>query len=132
MKAPILFLVLLTFISTAKVDNNFVDKIKCLITNEVIQKTVVDFIEIVKTKDVPKIIKALFEGYSVIEKEVLKCWNNEPLLLSPKQTKTKKPLPEKKKRTECEKKCYGDCIHIKKYMEYVLCAEDCIKKKCKE
>ena len=131
MKASILFFVLLTFISTAKVENNYVDKIKCLFTNEVIQETVVNFIEIVKTKDVTKIIKALFEDYPVIEKEVLKCWNNEPLLLSPKPTKTKKPLPEKRKPTECESKCYGDCMHIKKHIEYALCAEDCIKKNCK-
>ena len=131
MKAPILFLVLLTFISTAKVESNFVDKIKCLISNEAIKKSVVDFIEVVKTKDVHNIIKALFEGYSVIEKEVLKCWNDEPLLLSPKPAKTKKPLPEKRKPTECESKCYGGCMHIKKHIEYALCAEDCIKKNCK-
>ena len=130
MKAPILFFILLTFISTAKVENNFVDKIKCVISNEVIKKTVVDFIEIVKTKDVPKIIKALLEDYTVIEKEVLKCWNKEPLLLSPK--KTKKPLPEKKKPSECVSKCYRGCAHIKKYFEYAICADECIKKNCKE
>ena len=129
MKTPILFFVLLTFISTSKVETNVFEKVYCLLTNEEIKIYVVDLIETIKTKDVPKIIKALMEGYNILKNEKKKCWNNEPLLLSPAKKKT--PLPEKKKRTECEKKCYRDCIHIKKYMEYVLCAEDCIKKNCK-
>jgi len=129
MKTPILFLILLTFISTSKVETNLVQKIQCLITNKVIRETVAEFIETIKTKDVPEIIKALMEGIPVIQKEVLNCWSDEPLLLAPPKNK-KKPLPEKRKPTECESKCYGSCMHIKKHIEYALCADECIKKNC--
>ena len=131
MKTPILFFVLLTFISTSKVETNIVEKVYCLLTNEEIKLYVVDLIETIKTKDVPKILNALLEGYNVLKNEIEKCWNNEPLLLSPAKKKKTPTLPEKRKPTECESKCYGDCMHIKKHIEYALCAEDCIKKNCK-
>ena len=78
--------------------------------------------------DVVKIITALVEAYPVIQEEVLKCWNKEVALFS-----TMRDLAvEKKKPTECEAKCWGSCMHIKKHFEYVVCAEDCIKKNCKK
>jgi hypothetical protein len=67
-----IFFVLFALTSTNKVESSIVEKIQCLITNEVIYEYVVDIIEIVKTKDVPKIIEALLEAYPVIEEEVLK------------------------------------------------------------
>ena len=135
-----IFFVLFALTSTNKVESSIVEKIQCLITNEVIYEYVVDIIEIVKTKDVPKIIEALLEAYPVIEEEVLKCWNKELLLLSPMRdlaAKGEKPakkkfVPEKRKPTECESNCYGSCMHIKKHFEYAKCADDCIKEKCKQ
>jgi hypothetical protein len=132
MKTPILFFVLLTFISTSKVETNIVEKVYCLLTNEEIKLYVVDLIETIKTKDVPKILNALLEGYNVLKNEIEKCWNNEPLLLSPAKKKKTPTLPEKRKPTECESNCYGSCMHIKKHFEYAKCADDCIKEKCKQ
>ena len=96
MKTPILFFILLTFISTSKVETNIVEKVYCLLTNEEIKLYFVDLIETIKTKDVPKIIKALMEGYDILKNEIEKCWNNEPLLLSP----AKKKLLYQKKKNE--------------------------------
>ena len=68
------------------------------------------------------------EAYPIVKEEVLKCWNKEVALFS-----TMRDLAvEKKKPTECEAKCWGSCMHIKKHFEYVVCAEDCIKKNCKK
>ena len=130
MKTPILFFILLTFISTSKVETNIVEKVYCLLTNEEIKLYFVDLIETIKTKDVPKILNALLEGYHLLKNEIEKCWNNEPLLLSPAKKKKTPTLPEKRKPTECESKCYGGCMHIKKHIDYALCAEKCIKENC--
>jgi DNA polymerase II small subunit/DNA polymerase delta subunit B len=127
MKTSILLFTIFSLISASKVETSVIEKIQCLITNEVLYEYAVDIYEIIKTKDVVKIITALVEAYPVIQEEVLKCWNKEVALFS-----TMRDLAvEKKKPTECESKCWGSCMHIKNHFKYVVCAEDCIKKNCK-
>ena len=36
------------------------------------------------------------------------------------------------RRKKCIGDCYRECAHIKKHFEYVICADDCIKKNCKK
>ena len=129
MKATLLlFFALISLSTTHKVESTVIDKIQCLITNEVLYEYAVDIYEIIKTKDVVKIITALVEAYPVIKEEVLKCWNKEFVLLS----RMRDLAVEKRKPTECESKCWGSCMHIKNHFKYVVCAEDCIKKNCQK
>ena len=70
------------------------------------------------------------EAYPIVKEEILKCLKKEIELFSPKKkTLTPTQTPE-------EKKCIGDCYiefaPIKKHFEYVICADDCIKKNCKK
>ena len=128
MKAILLLIfALISVSSTHNVESTLIDKIQCLITNEVLYEYAIDIYEIIKTKDVVKIITAIVEAYPIVKEEVLKCWNKEVALFS-----TMRDLAvEKKKPTECESKCWGSCMHIKNHFKYVVCAEDCIKKNCK-
>ena len=128
MKTSILLFTIFSLISASKVETSVIEKIQCLITNEVLYEYAVDIYEIIKTKDVVKIITALVEAYPVIKEEVLKCWNKEFVLLS----RMRDLAVEKRKPTECESKCWGSCMHIKNHFKYVVCAEDCIKKNCQK
>ncbi len=95
MKATLLLIFsLICLSSTHKVESTVIDKIQCLITNEVLYEYAVDIYEIIKTKDVVKIITALVEAYPVIQEEVLKCWNKEVALFS-----TMRDLAVEKKKT---------------------------------
>ena len=128
MKTSILLFTIFSLISASKVDTSVIEKIQCLITNEVLYEYVVDIYEIIKTKDVVKIIEALVEAYPIIKEEVLKCWNQDfELFLN------MRALDEKKryKPSKCESDCYGSCSHIFKYFEYYKCAMACIEKNCK-
>ena len=129
MKTSILLLTIFALISASKVESSVIEKIQCLITNEVLYEYAVDIYEIIKTKDVVKIIEALIEAYPVIEEEVLKCWNKDFDLFFHMRTleEQKRYIPSK-----CESDCYGSCSHIKKYFEYYKCAKTCIEKNCKK
>ena len=128
MKTSILLFTIFSLISASKVETSVIEKIQCLITNEVLYEYAVDIYEIIKTKDVVKIIEALVEAYPIIKEEVLKCWNQDfELFLN------MRALDEKKryKPSKCESDCYGSCSHIFKYFEYYKCSMACIEKNCK-
>ena len=127
MKTTILLFVIFSLISSSKIENSVIEKIQCLITNEVLYEYVVDIYEIIQTKDVIKIIEALIEAYPISKEEVLKCLNNELFSNMRNLKEEKRYIP-----SECESKCYGNCIHIKKYFEYYKCAKACIDKNCKK
>ena len=57
MKTTILLFVIFSLISSSKIENSVIEKIQCLITNEVLYEYVVDIYEIIQTKDVIKIIE---------------------------------------------------------------------------
>ena len=125
----VLILALLTLSSTQKIESSMIEKIQCLITNEVIYEYIVDIYEIIQTKDASKIISALIEAFPILKEEVLKCWNKEILLFSEMRQLY---LQENKKPSPCESKCWGSCNHIFKYFEYYKCAIECIEKNCKK
>ena len=130
MKATLLlFFALISLSTTHKVESTVIDKIQCLITNEVLYEYAVDIYEIIKTKDVIKIIEALVEAYPVVEEEVLKCWNKDVELFSNMRflEEQKRYIPSK-----CESDCYHSCVDIFKYFEYYKCAMACIEKNCKK
>ena len=129
MKTSILLFTIFSLISASKVETSVIEKIQCLITNEVLYEYVVDIYEIIQTKDVIKIIEALIEAYPIIKEEVLKCLNNELFSNMRNLKEEKRYIP-----SECESKCYcyGSCSHIKKYFEYYKCAKACIDKNCKK
>ena len=129
MKTSILLFTIFSLISASKVDTSVIEKIQCLITNEVLYEYVVDIYEIIKTKDVVKIIEALVEAYPIIKEEVLKCWNQDfELFLNMRSLDEKKRY----KPSKCESDCYGSCSHIFKYFEYYKCSMACIEKNCKK
>ena len=128
MKTSILLFTIFSLISASKVDTSVIEKIQCLITNEVLYEYAVDIYEIIKTKDVVKIIEALVEAYPIIKEEVLKCWNQDfELFLNMRSLDEKKRY----KPSKCESDCYGSCSHIFKYFEYYKCSMACIEKNCK-
>ena len=129
MKTTILLFVIFSLISSSKIETSVIEKIQCLITNEVLYEYAVDIYEIIKTKDVVKIIEALVEAYPIIKEEVLKCWNQDFELFFNMRT-----LDENKryKPSKCEADCYGSCSHIFKYFEYYKCSMACIEKNCKK
>ena len=128
MKTSILLFTIFSLISASKVETSVIEKIQCLITNEVLYEYAVDIYEIIKTKDVVKIIEALVEAYPIIKEEVLKCWNQDfELFLNMRSLDEKKRY----KPSKCESDCYGSCSHIFKYFEYYKCSMACIEKNCK-
>ena len=129
MKTSILLFTIFSLISASKVETSVIEKIQCLITNEVLYEYAVDIYEIIKTKDVVKIIEALVEAYPIIKEEVLKCWNKDVELFSNMRflEEQKRYIPSK-----CESDCYGSCSHIFKYFEYYKCSMACIEKNCKK
>ena len=136
MKSSLLiFIAFLSLTLSNKLDSSIIPKIQCLINNDVLYDYLVDFIEIVKTKDFKTIIEALKEAYPIVKEEILKCLKKEIELFSAKKKDPKKK-PLTPTQTPEEKKCIGDCYrgcaHIKKHFEYVMCADDCIKKNCKK
>jgi hypothetical protein len=56
MKTSILLFTIFSLISASKVETSVIEKIQCLITNEVLYEYAVDIYEIIKTKDVVKIM----------------------------------------------------------------------------
>ena len=126
----LLFLSLITLNLTYEIDSSIKEKIQCLITNEVLYENAMDIYEIIKTKNVKKIIEAILGAYPIIKKEVFKCLKKEVKFFS-----SLRNLEETKKRripSKCEQMCFGSCSHIFKFFEYFECAETCVKDKCKK
>ena len=81
---------------------------------------------IIQTKDFVQILSVVIEVYPTIYSEVSKCLNQEIQLFSPMRNL------ENKKPSECVAKCYQSCHHLKKYFDYAICADKCIRKNCRK
>jgi len=126
MKKCILIIIsILSIVSCNKFKSSLIPKIQCLIKNEAIDKFMINLIELIKSKNVSKIISSLIKEYPNLEKEIFKCWNDIDIkLLFPMKILKKKPF------YKCVGNCYSRCSKIKKYFEYVICADECIEKNC--
>ena len=126
MKSYILIIIsILSISSSYEFKSSIIPKIECLIRNELIYEKVINIIQTIKSKDILNIIYIIIKEFPILKNEFYKCWNEKKIeLLFPMK------LLKKTLKSKCIGKCYGECSHIKKYFEYVMCADDCIKKNC--
>ncbi len=121
-----LVLILITILSLSQSSKSPIEVITCLIKSEQLQKDVSKVISVIQTKDFVQILSVVIEVYPTIYSEVSKCLNQEIQLFSPMRNL------ENKKPSECVAKCYQSCHHLKKYFDYAICADKCIRKNCRK
>ena len=126
MKSYILIIILILSISSSyEFKSSIIPKIQCLIRNEVIYEKIITNIKTIETKNISNIIHIIIKEYPILKNEFDKCWNEKNVVLLFPMKFLKQTL-----KLKCIGKCYGECSHIKKHFEYVMCAEECIKKNC--
>ena len=91
------------------------DTITCIIQNKRIIEELEEIINIIKAKDLNKLIFEIYKAIPIIKEELMKCLDNEPIL-----------------KAGCRyEEQYKNClINSCEYMEQYECIEYCFRKYC--